>query len=370
MEKAKINASQLFVLIFLFELGSALLVSLGLSAKQDAWIAILLGMVAGMVLFFVYLSLYNYYPDILPTEYMQKIVGRFFGKFLACLYIVYFMYIAARVLRDFGELLVTFAYNETPLFIINAVLFLAIVYTVRKGIEVMARTGEILFVVLYFLAIVGFILVVVSGLIEINNLKPVLEEGMGTVLKTVITETWYVPFGEIIVFTMIFPYVNKPRKIKVACLSALALSGINITITTAISISVLGVDLVSRSQFPLLNTIQAIQVAEFLERLDVFFMVGLIMAGFFKISIYFYAAVTGLSNVFNTKETSKLVYPLGFVVLFSSMTIASSYSEHIREGLQFVPLYMHLPFQVIIPSLLLLIAFIKNRKKKKGVHQK
>ncbi|WP_026702745.1 GerAB/ArcD/ProY family transporter [Salibacterium aidingense] len=365
MEKAKITPGQLFILIFLFELGSALLIPLGLSAKKDAWLAILLGMGGGLCLFLIYQALYNYYPDILPTTYMQEITGKVLGKLLAFLYLIYFLYIAARVLRDFGEMLVTFAYDETPLFIINALLLFCIVYTVHKGIEVLARTGELLFVLLYFLAVIGFVLVVVSGLIELNNLQPVLEEGIGPVIKTVVTETWYIPFGEVVVFTMIFPYLNRPKHVKAAGLTGIALSGLNIVITMVVNISVLSYELVSRSQFPLLNTIQAIEVAEFLERLDVFFMIALITGGFFKIGLYFYAALIGTADLFKVNGLSRLIYPLGLVVLFSSMTIASSYSEHIQEGIRFVPLYMHLPFQVIIPALLLLIAVVKNRKKQR-----
>ncbi len=357
---------QLFVLIFLFELGSALLIPLGTEAKQDAWLAILAGVAGGVFLFYIYLRLYKYYPDILPTEYMQMLLGKIFGKILACIYIVYFLYISARVLRDFGEMLVTFAYEETPLFIVNALLLLTIVYTVHKGIEVIARTGQLLFVVLYFLAVAGFILVIVSGLIEIKNLKPVLENGVMPVVKTFFKETWYIPFGEVVVFIMIFPYINRPKKLKKAGIAAIVLSGINLVITMAINIAVLGVDLTSRSQFPLLNTIQAIQVAEFLERLDVFFMIALIVGGFIKITIYFYAAVTGVSNLFHVKETSKLAYPLGIVVLILSLSIASSYTEHIQEGLMIVSLYMHLPLQVIIPILLLIVAYFKNKKKERS----
>lgn len=51
-------------------------------------------------------------------------------------------------------------------------------------------------------------------------------------------------------------------------------------------------------------------------------------------------------------------------VLFLSMVIASNYSEHIEEGLKIFPLYAQLPFQIILPVLLLIIAFIKNRKKR------
>lgn len=47
-----------------------------------------------------------------------------------------------------------------------------------------------------------------------------------------------------------------------------------------INISILGVNLTERSQFPLLSTIQTIQVADFLERLDVYFMIALIVGDF------------------------------------------------------------------------------------------
>ena len=48
MEKAKISATQLFVLVVLFEMGSAILVGIASDAKQDAWIAILLGLAGGI----------------------------------------------------------------------------------------------------------------------------------------------------------------------------------------------------------------------------------------------------------------------------------------------------------------------------------
>ncbi|SDH02769.1 spore germination protein KB [Alteribacillus persepolensis] len=364
MEKANIYAGQLFVLMFIFELGSALLIPLGIEAKQDVWLAIFFGMLGGLLLFFVHLRLHLYYPDKTPPEFVKELLGKFFGTVVACIYTVYFLYIAARVLRDFGEMLVTFAYNETPLFIVNALFLLTVVYGVYKGIEVIARTGELLFVILYALAIAGFVLVVVSGLIDFSYLQPVLEDGFKPVLQTVFTETWYVPFGEIIVFTMIYPYVKNKKAMKKAGIIAILLSGVNLIVTMSINIAVLGVELTARTQFPLLNTIHSIQIAEFLERLDVFFMIALIIGGFIKISLFFYAGVISVSVICNVKNKSKLVYPIGIVVLFISLTQASSYAEHMYEGITIVPLYMHLPLQVIVPVFLLIVAFIKNRHKK------
>uniref|UniRef100_UPI0031010F23 GerAB/ArcD/ProY family transporter n=1 Tax=Priestia megaterium TaxID=1404 RepID=UPI0031010F23 len=332
MEKAKISASQLFILMVLFELGSALLVPLAMDAKQDAWLAILLGMVFSFVLLLVYHKLYRYYPDLLPTEYIQKILGKVMGTVLAFVYILYFMYDASRVLRDFGEMLLTFAYPDTPLFIANALLILVIIYTIRQGIEVIARSGELLFIFMYILAVAGFILIVCSGLIDVTHLKPVLEEGLLPVLKVVFTQTLYFPFTEVIVFTMLLPYLNNPKKAKVTMLCATGLSGINLAITMLINISVLGVNLTARSQFPLLSTVQSIQVADFLERLDVFFMLAMVIGIFFKVSVLFYAVVIGTANLFKIKSPSRLSYPLGIVILFLSITIASNVQEHLHEG--------------------------------------
>ncbi|WP_377520286.1 GerAB/ArcD/ProY family transporter [Priestia megaterium] len=362
MEKAKISASQLFILMVMFELGTSILLPMGMGAKQDAWLAILVGMIISFLLFFVYHQLYLYYPDRLLTQYTQEILGKFIGRILAFLYILYFAYFAARILRDFGELLLTFAYPETPLFIANALLMLVIIYTVRKGIEVISRSGELFFIFMYTLAVTGFILIIVSGLIHVTNLQPVLEKGMLPVLKVVFTKTLYYPFGQVIVFTMIFPYLTHSKKAKITGLCALGLSGINLAIIMLINISVLGVSLTERSQFPLLSTVQSIQVANFLERLDVFFMFALIITSFVKINVFFYAVVIGMTNLFKIQSPSRMTYPLGLVILFLSMTIASNYQEQFYEGQTIVPFILHLPFQVIIPLLLLTVVFLRKTR--------
>ena len=364
MEKAKISAYQLFILMVLFELGSALLVPIAIEAKQDAWLAILIGMVGGFCLYLVYHGLFSYYPDIPPTEYIQKIMGSFFGKILSFIYALYFIYLSARVLRDFGEMLITSFYWETPLFILNTLMTLLVIYTVRKGIEVLARTSELLFVLIFLLGISVLFLIVVSGIIQISNLKPVLEEGIKPVLKTTLTQTLYFPFGEVIIFAMILPYLNRPEKVKQIGLLAIGFSGLILATVMALNVSVLGVNNVTRSPFPLLSTIQTIEVAGFLERLDVYFILISVIGVFFKMCVFFYASVVATANLFKVKESSQLAFPIGLSILILSITIASNYSEHIKEGLHVITLYLHLPLQVILPSLLLLITFIKNKKKK------
>lgn len=78
----------------------------------------------------------------------------------------------------------------------------------------------------------------------------------------------------------------------------------------------------------------------------------------------FYAVIVGISTLFKVKRPSALTYPVGTVILFFSLTIASNFQEHLKEGLTIMPVLLFIPFHVVIPFTLLCIAFIKHRIKK------
>lgn len=93
-------------------------------------------------------------------------------------------------------------------------------------------------------------------------------------------------------------------------------------------------------------------------------MSALVIGAFVKISVFFYAVIVGLSTLFKVKRPSALTYPVGTVILFFSLTIASNFQEHLKEGLTIMPVLLFIPFHVVIPFMLLCIAFIKHRIKK------
>lgn len=58
------------------------------------------------------------------------------------------------------------------------------------------------------------LLIVASGMIHLNNLKPIFEISGTEMMKMGFTKTVFFPFGEVIVFLMIFPYLNEPQRLK------------------------------------------------------------------------------------------------------------------------------------------------------------
>lgn len=360
MEKAKINAWQLFSLIILFEFGTALVVGFGLDAKKDAWLAILVGLAFGLVIFLVYSYFYRIYPDLPLTNYARKILGKYIGLPIGVLYIVYFIYGAARDLRDASDLLITSIYDQTPMFVINALMIVSIAYVLHKGIEVLGRIAEIYLVIIVGLGILGTLTVLFSGIIDFKNLFPMLEKGWKPILMTAYSQTIIFPFGEMIAFTMVLPYLNKPQKALKTGISAMIISGVILSYTTLLNIAVLGVDIASRSTFPLFTTISKVNIAEFIQRVDAIVILTLIIGDFFKIAIFYYAAVMGAMDVFKIQQHYKLVFPIGIIVLYSSLMIASDFSEHIKEG-KLALKTSHALFSVGIPLLLLVAFQIRKR---------
>jgi spore germination protein KB len=163
-----------------------------------------------------------------------------------------------------------------------------------------------------------------------------------------------------ICFTTIFPYLNKLQAVRKTGVKALLFSTFVLSITHAVEISVLGMDMYSRSTFPLLATISFVNIADFIQRVDVIAILTLIIGDFFKISIYCYAAVIVASDLFKVQTKQKLVVPFGIIVLFLSMMIASNLLEHNEEGKLVVEFLLPL-FSAVIPVLLLVVHLIRKR---------
>ncbi|WP_129731706.1 GerAB/ArcD/ProY family transporter [Ectobacillus funiculus] len=365
MEKAKISAIQLFALMFMFEMGTALVIPYGIAAKKDAWLAILIGMCEGMILFFIYYFLFRQYPNLPLTGYAKKVFGKYLGWIIGLLYILYFLYTTIHNVRSFGELLLSSTMTETPLLALIILFVLAICYVLYLGIEVLVRTAEVFIVVLLFLGFIGNFLVFVSGGIVLHNLQPFLEYGWKPILTTALLETSNFPFGQMVAFITLLPYLNCPGLLKKVWLSALISSGLALSWTASLDIAVLGVEKVERSTFPLLSTIRTVNLLEFIQRLDIIVVFTLLITVFFKASIFFYCTLIGIVDLFKLKNYQQIILPVGCILIFGSMVLAPNFSEHIEEGIYF-DRYIVAYFHLIIPLLMLIVTLIRNRFKKKA----
>jgi spore germination protein KB len=358
LEKSKISPQQLFCLIVLFEFGTALIVPAGVEAKQDAWLVELVGMTGGIFLLFLYYYLYHQYPSLLLTSYLKAILGKQIGFVIGFLYVLFFIYGGSRDLREASDLILIH-YSETPMNFLSGIMMALICYALFTGIEVIARSGEIFFGIFFPLLILTFIVTIFSDVIQLDHLFPILENGWKPVLTTTFPNRIFFPYGELICFTVIFPYLNNRKGGMKFGLVAVIVSGVMLTITIMIEISVLGVNGLQSSVFPFLDLVEKINIGGFIKGLQGIEMVILIIGDFFKVTVFAYAAVICSTDLFKVRSYRKLVFIIGGMIYLTSIFASDNLVEHLYQGKVVLKSIFPL-FEFIIPFLLVMVVLIQR----------
>lgn len=360
-----VSAVQLLILVINFEIGSSIVVGLGAKARQDAWIAVLIGtFLIGVSVAYFYYKLLSFCPGKNLYEIMEFAFGRPITVGLSILYIGFFCYATARVSRDFGELMTSVILPNTPIEAINMLLLLLIAYILYLGLEPLARTAEIFSPYIFLLLCFLGLLLWISGEFKITRLEPVLAYGWKPIVKAIFPDMLVFPFGELLTFTTIMCYTTKFRYAGKMMLSGVVLSGVLISFSVVMQIMALGADSVGRSNFPLLNAAREVSVARFIERIDAIVVFIMMLGIVIKCSAFMFTAFKGIEYVFNMPYRP-FVFPIMMVVSLFSMMIASNFAEHLEEGLKLGIPYFGIEMQYVIPLLLFVVTYMKYRKQKK-----
>ncbi|WP_248928070.1 GerAB/ArcD/ProY family transporter [Paenibacillus hamazuiensis] len=360
LENGKINIRQYTILVSIFTIGSSVLVApsgLAQEAGEDAWIAAILGMCISYLFIWLYNLLGSRFPDKTLLEYSEILLGKWPGKIVSLLFITYFFILAVLLLREISDFVTTQVMPETPIQAIHLLYLSIVVMGARLGLETFTRAAEIFFPwVIVLFALLSFFLL---PKLEPDKIMPILGEGMKPVLRGAF-HFLGLPFLELVVFLMIFPYVNKPGRIGKAFYTGTTVGGIVLIITTSLSILVLGTDFSERSTYPSYVLAKKISIGHFLERLEAV-MAGIwFLSLFFKLTVCFYASALGLAQTFKLREYRMLLLPLGMIMLVSSIYMMPDIMYFKRFLIEVWTPYS-LTYGLILPLLMLAVAKIRKR---------
>lgn len=366
MEKGRISPMQLGILVFMFIISSATLLIpplVTLYTKQDAWVVSIITMLVALPVVWLYISLGMRYPNLTLIEYTERILGKWFGKAVSSLFIFYFLIITAALLRQLGDMLVTLVLTDTPIQWVELLFFSLVVAAIRLGIEVSSRAAGIFFP--WVLAFLFFLFVALLPRIEWKNLQPIFESPLNMMAKGVFIHMG-IPFFDLVIFLMIFPYVSDLRKAKKVYFVAMIAGSIIIIVVTLMSTLVLGANLTGRSIYSAFELARSVNVGNFIQRIEV--LVGGIwfITMFFKITVCFYASVLAIAQLFKLKHYKPLTFPLGMLVISLSMVMFSNTVDfrEIARGLWTTSI---MPYGLFFPIILLVVDSIKQKRAiKKG----
>lgn len=359
MEKGKISVRQFTVLIILSTIGTSILIvpsSLAVVAKQDGWIASILGTGAVLLVVLLYNTLGNRFPDMTLSEYSEQILGKWLGKAASFSFFSFVFLLTSFMLRVVGNFMTTHIMPETPIEVIHIVFISVVILAVRLGLENISRASEIFLplVIILFLFLVAFLI----PQIEIDNIQPVLEGGIKPVL---LAAFYFFSLQELVVFLMIFPFVNQTKNARNALLAGTMIGGIILIITTVLSILVLGTDFTARNLYPSYSLAKQINVGNFLQRVEAILAVIWLVSIFFKMAVCYYAIAFGLAQTLQLKDYRPLTLPLGMIMVVLSIVVY----ENIVNFLEFTPKIWSvyaMTYMLVLPLLLLGVDSIRKRR--------
>jgi spore germination protein KB len=321
-KQVKISTRQLLILTILFTIGTAILVIpsvMAATAKQDAWIAALVGVGSGLLLIWLYNTITILYPQMTLIEIMETLLGKWLGKSVALLFMVmFFLGGPAAVLYDSGNFLTTQMMPETPMQAVNILFALIVLMGVRLGLETVARSAELLFP-LFILLYTAFVILVVSN-IKLENAQPMLEKGGGPVWSASLSFI-SIAFLTHIVFLMIFPFVDQPDQARRAFLTGGLIGGLILVVVIVLAVLVFGHELTARSMYPSYSLAQKINIGNFLQRIEAIMAAMWFISLFFRLALYMQSIMIAISQIFNLKDDRPLIFPIGMILIVMSVII-------------------------------------------------
>ena len=161
---------------------------------------------------------------------------------------------------------------------------------------------------------------------DINRLKPVFSNGFILILKGAFASLTF-PFGETVIFTMVFSNISKVRNYNKTFLVGLGLGGLIIFLGTLRNILVLGSNRISMVYFPSVLSVSLINIGSLPQRLEVGILPVLLICVFTKIIICLFAVCNGISKIFGFDDYRFVATPVTLLMLSFSFFIYKSTME-------------------------------------------
>ncbi|MFC5653224.1 endospore germination permease [Paenibacillus solisilvae] len=363
LEKGKISAFQMAFLMFPTTVSTGVLLVPSISerlAGRDMWMTPLIGSIAGYLIVYVAITLHKLYPQKTLVEYSVQIVGLIPGKIIGAAVLLFFLHMNAVIVRQYGEFLVGNFLPQTPLLVVMASMLLVCSYTIRGGIEAMARSSQLIAPLV--LVLITMLSLLLLPDMDFHKMLPVLENGIVPVLKgSIVLQSWNSAF---FLITFVLPSLKDPEKaMKWGMISVFSVM-LTLLLASFVCLFMFG-DRTSEMLYPLMSAARYISFADFFEHLEAIVMAIWVMGNFIQMIVFYYGVVLGTAQLLNLKDFRPLVIPVNFLILLLGLWISPNLavlSKYLGTLIPFETFFM----RFLIPVLLLFIAWIRRSNRRQG----
>lgn len=322
-------------------------------AKSDSWFSVIIVTLFGLLDAYVIVNLSMKYKNKTLIEILQFTLGKYVGKIFGVIFFIIFVFTNAVIIRELGEILKTLFLPGIPIELLIILTTLVSAYGTYKGLEVIVRTNEIAFPL--GMVILLFVIFFSLGYVEFDRFLPLFENGIYPSVRGALPMfTW---ISEVIIVSMIFPYLNNPKdSLRTVFIAVLALGLMFIGGT--FTILVFGADATSKLIFAPFSIIESIAVERVI-RFDVFIMSVWIVGIFIKSIMFYFISIESIVRTFNLKNFNEFIIPVGI----TTSVFAVTEFDNIVQLLEYFGRILYLLFTTLyffIPLILLIITKVKK----------
>lgn len=359
LNKEIISDKQGISSIVLFVIGAAIMLPKTIISGNDIWLSIVIALMATLLVVLMYSRIVNNIPENNLFDINELLFGKFFGKISTLLYLWFSLHIGILILRDFGDFMLTTTMPETPIYAPIIMMIIVVIWINKKGIEVIGRLSSI-YIIFNFIIILGSLILLIPSL-ELYNIQPILYNGIKPLMRNALS-IFSFPLALIVIFPMSFnSFKRKSSHYKVYTF-ALLMSALTIIITSLFEVLLLGPDLYFDIYYPIDATVSKIKVGDFLQRLEVIQILTITIFGFFTVSLCLLAFSKGIIKLFKLEDYRFIVIPAGLIMCNLSIIIHKNMMEINYWMREIWPFYALL-FQLIIPTIMLIVSELKKKRK-------
>jgi spore germination protein KB len=362
-DNARISVRQFTILIVLGIIGDSILIIptiIAHSAKQDAWLSMLLATICGIAAGALFAAIANRLQRQTLFNKIRQQLGKWVGGFVCLLFLFEFFMCGLTLITEMTQFMTAQLMPETPVNAIILVFLFVVIIAYRYGIEAFARMGELLFPV--FLLLFLFMVVFLLPQIKETNLLPLVSEGfVGIRHGTVVA--FSTGFAEMFILLMLVNHVTGNAKLTKPIITGFAIGGLILFIIVLFCVLVLGPNIMETKYYPTFVLAQKINIGNFLERVEAIIAFLWFITVFYKTLLLYFAFTSGIAQLFQLKESNMLTIPIGMLLLVGAVAGTPNTSVYISI-LKSSYIWFDITFCLLLPLLIFIIFVIKDKRSK------
>lgn len=328
--------------------------------KRDSWIIPLISIPLDIIYILIINKIINYEPDLNLVQKIIKLFGKKIGSIILIFIAIFVLVMGTLNYLTLNNFIQSQFLSRTPMLAITILFMITIFYILCKGINVIARTSNILFYINALLFVISF-----SGLIssfDFSNLKPMFMSNTNDYLSG-LNSYYAFHIAPMFLLTMIPKNkINNPKVKKTLIISTI-ISSITMAAVIFATITTLGYELTALYEYPEFHVLKQATLVGASSRIESILVIQLIFDIFIYCTLIIYLMSNCIKEVTKVKKIN-IIYLICCTLLVITTTFAAKYNIYIDNLMvNIIPI-----FSTIFTLFVTILIYFKVKIPKKTIN--